>query len=82
MVEKKKNIKIDVLKHFLNPKMEVMDKKEVGELLKTYNITLEQLPLIYETDPAVKALNAKKGDVIKIYRKDQTKDYLYYRLVV
>ncbi len=82
MVEKKKIIKIDVLKHFLNPKMEIMKKKEVEELLKQYNITLDQLPLIYETDPVVKALNAKKGDVIKIYRKDQTKDYIYYRLVV
>ncbi len=73
---------IDVLNYFLNPKMEVMKKQEVEKLLKEYGIEKNQLPKVLESDPVVKALKAKKGDVIKIHRKDPTGEYFYYRVVV
>ena len=68
--------------HFLTPKMEIMKKEEVKKLLEELNATHEQLPKMLISDPAAKALKAKAGDVIKIYRKDATGEYLYYRLVV
>jgi len=67
----------------LVPKHEILSKKEVEELLKKYNVTKDKLPKILITDPAVKAIGAKVGDVIKIERESPTagKSY-YYRVVV
>ncbi len=59
-------------RHVLVPKHEVLPKNKVEELLKDYKITLYQLPLIKSTDPAVKEIEGKPGDVIKITRDSQT----------
>ena len=60
-----------------------MSEKEVEELLKKYGITKDKLPKILASDPVIKAIGAKVGDVIEITRKSpiagQTK---YYRVVV
>jgi DNA-directed RNA polymerase subunit H (RpoH/RPB5) len=58
---------IDVSKHELVPKHEVVSKEEKEELIKKYG-SLKNFPRIYVTDPQVKLLNAKPGDVIKITR--------------
>ena len=75
--------KIDILKHRLVPKHRIMSEKEVEELLKKYGITKDKLPKILASDPVIKAIGAKVGDVIEITRKSpiagQTK---YYRVVV
>ena len=75
--------KIDILKHRLVPKHRIMSEKEVEELLKKYGITKDKLPKILASDPVIKAIGAKIGDVIEITRKSpiagQTK---YYRVVV
>ena len=75
--------KIDILKHRLVPKHRIMSEKEVEELLKKYGVTKDKLPKILISDPVVKAIGAKIGDVIEITRKSpiagQTK---YYRVVV
>lgn len=82
--KKKKNeeIKIDVLKHFLNPEMRILKEEEVEKVLKKFGVKKEQLPKFLSNDPAVKALGAKKGDVVEIKREDRTGKYLYYRVVV
>ena len=54
------------------PKHEVLPKIKVEELLEHYKITLYQLPLIKSSDPAVKEIEGKAGDVIKITRDSQT----------
>lgn len=54
------------------PKHEVLPKNKVEELLKNYKITLYQLPLIKNSDPAVKEIGGNPGDVIKISRDSQT----------
>ena len=65
------------------PKHEIMKKEEVEELLKKYDITKDKLPKILISDPMVKLLNAKVGDVIKIERNSPTAGkYYYYRVVV
>ncbi len=76
--------KFDVLKHVLVPRHRLLDEKEKEELFKKYNIKPSQLPRILETDPVVKALGAKKGDVIEIIREEKgcLKPVVYYRIVV
>jgi len=60
-----------------------MEEGEIKSLLSTYHLTLEQLPKIYQDDPAVKAIKAKPGDVIRIVRESQTAGRAEsYRLVI
>jgi len=65
------------------PEHHVMSEEEVTELLSTYNISFDQLPKIFHDDPAVKAIKAKIGDVIRIIRFSQTAGRAEsYRLVI
>lgn len=73
---------IDVSKHELVPKHEIISAKEKEELIKKYG-NLRNFPRIYSSDPQVKLLNAKPGDVIKITRYNEiTGESVYYRVVV
>ncbi|MFB6088321.1 MAG: DNA-directed RNA polymerase subunit H [Candidatus Aenigmatarchaeota archaeon] len=75
--------RIKALEHEMVPDHEVMDDKEVQELLNKLNIKKEQLPKIFENDPALKDRDAKIGDVIKITRDSPTAGKsTYYRLVI
>lgn len=74
---------MEIESHRLVPKHILLSEKEKEELLKKYGITLKELPRILSSDPMVKALNAKVGDVIKIIRKSPTAEVSeYYRVVV
>ena len=74
---------VDISKHVLVPKHEVINTREASKLLEEYHIEVEQLPRITTNDPMVKALNAKAGDIIKITRDSETAGVtLYYRYVV
>ncbi len=64
--------KLDVLMHSLVPNHTILTKKETQQLLKDYAIRLVNLPRIFEDDPAVIALGAVEGDIIKISRKSAT----------
>ena len=79
---KKEKPNVDVLKHHLVPKMEIMKEEDKQELLAKYKIDDSMLPRILSDDAAVSALGAKVGDVLRIRRKDETGEYDYYRLVV
>lgn len=73
----------DIFQHELVPKHIILSKEEAEELLKKYKIKPSQLPKIKDSDPAVKALGAKPGDIIKIIRKSPTAGLAeYYRYVV
>jgi DNA-directed RNA polymerase subunit H len=73
----------DVLKHVYVPKHEILPKKEADEVLIRYNTKHAQLPFIFLSDPALKNLMAKPGDIIKITRKSPTAgESVYYRYVV
>jgi len=75
--------KFNILSHKLVPEHKVLSEKEKEELLKRYGITLRQLPRILASDPVVKELGAKPGDVIRIRRKSPTAgESIYYRVVV
>jgi DNA-directed RNA polymerase subunit H len=75
--------KFNVLDHELVPKHIILNEKEKEEVLKKYRAALRQLPRILSSDPVVKAIGAKPGDVIKIIRKSPvTGESVYYRVVV
>jgi len=74
---------IDISRHKLVPKHNILSEKEKRELLEKYKITLNHLPRILTTDPMVKKLDAKVGDIIKIERSSTTAGKtVYYRVVV
>lgn len=74
---------ISVMEHFLVPKHRVLSPEEAEEVLKRYGATPQQLPYILASDPVVKALGAKPGDIIEIIRESPTAGKaVYYRLVV
>jgi len=78
-----KKKKIDVLLHELVPKHKLLTNKETLDLLDKYQISVIDLPQIFEKDPVAIAIGAKEGDVIKIIRDSSTtvKTINYYRYV-
>ena len=75
--------KILVPDHQYVPKHEVMTKEDAEAVLKEYNCTPTELPLIYVTDPAIVELGVRPGDMIRITRKSATAGHsIYYRYVV
>jgi len=73
----------DILKHELVPEHIILNEDEKKELFEKLKITEKNLPKILTNDPAVKAIGAKEGDVLKIIRKSATADSsIYYRTVV
>ena len=74
---------INILEHELVPKHEVLSKEEREKLLDNLKIVKEKLPKILSSDSVLEHINAKPGDVIKVYRSSQTAgETLYYRVVV
>lgn len=70
-------------KHILVPKHTKLSKEEKEELLRKYNISTKQLPMILESDPAIKDLDAKPEDVIMMERMSKTaKKSNFYRVVI
>jgi len=75
--------KIDVLKHELVPEHIILSDKEAKEVLEKYNVSIDQLPKIFDTDPVVRAIGAKPGQIIKIIRRSPTaKKSIAYRVVI
>lgn len=74
---------LDISKHKLVPHHVVLNDKKTKKILGKYNIILNQLPRALTSDPMVKKLDAKVGDVIKITRNSRTAGSVsYYRVVV
>ena len=74
--------KKSILDHVLVPKHEILSEEEKEALLKKYGIKEKHLPKILTTDPVVKEIGAKPGDVLKITRVFRGKKSVYYRIVV
>ena len=70
------------MKHQLVPEHVVLNDSEAKRVLKELDVHPEQLPKIKTTDPVVKAIGAKRGDIVKIIRRSATaEEYITYRLV-
>lgn len=73
----------DIFEHVLVPKHEILTPEEREKVLNQYRIKPYQLPQIKASDPAVKAIGAKPGDIIRIIRKSPTAgEHIAYRYVV
>ncbi len=73
----------DILEHELVPKHEVVPPEEAARILRELGVRPEQLPWIRATDPVVRRIGAKPGDIIRIYRKSPTAgEIIVYRYVV
>lgn len=73
----------NILNHELVPKYEILDKGKRENVLEKFTIVDKQLPKIYSSDPVIKLINAKPGDVVRIMRNSITAgESVYYRIVV
>lgn len=88
---KKKNIELlprnfpafNIFEHELVPKHEILTQKEREQVLAQYKVQPYQLPQIKASDPAVKIIGAKPGDILRIIRKSSTAgEHIAYRYVV
>ncbi len=76
-------IAIKFTEHLLVPKHEIAQEDEREKIIKVFNASLAQFPQILSSDPVVREIGAKQGDLIKITRKSQTAgESIYYRFVV
>ncbi len=81
MDEKLKKI---ILSHRLVPEHRILSKEEAKKVIDKYcGGDKYKLPYIRRSDPIVRAIGAKPGDVIMIIRKSPTAGKaVYYRLVI
>lgn len=78
---KKQKFKVD--KHTLTPKHVKISEKDKAQLFEKYCVTSKEMPKMLRTDSAIKDLEPKPGDVIKIIRKSATAGESYfYRVVI
>jgi len=76
-------MKVSLQDHVLVPKHEILKENEAEELLRLLGVSKEQLPKIKSTDPIVKEIGAKPGDIVKITRESLTANVsIFYRLVI
>jgi len=67
----------------LVPKHEIASSEEREKLLSEYRVQPYQLPRLKASDPAVKAIGAKPGDIVKVTRDSPSAGkYVSYRYVV
>jgi len=73
----------NIFEHVIVPKHEILAPKEKEETLAQYRVHPHQLPWIRATDPAVRAIGAKPGDIVRIIRDSPTSGkYVSFRYVI
>jgi DNA-directed RNA polymerase subunit H len=79
--EKRKEI--DVFRHQLVPKHEIVPRREAEELLERLHIKAHQLPYVRADDPAARQMGAKPWDIVKVTRRSPTAgEVVVYRYVI
>jgi len=79
-----KRLQFNILKHYLVPKIDILDEAEVEALKKKFNLkTTKNLPDISRFDPQALAICLRPGQVCKLMRKSATAMTTeFYRLCV
>ena len=67
--------------HILQSKHTKISQKEAEILLQKFNISQSQLPKILSSDPALPE-GCEVGNIIKITRKEDGQENIFYRVVV
>ncbi len=81
--KEEEKVTLNPTEHIYVPKHEIVSGEEKEKIIRKYNASLEQFPQILASDPVVREIGAKPGDMIKITRKSQTAgESMYYRFVV
>ncbi|CAH8265547.1 unnamed protein product [Arabidopsis lyrata] len=74
---------VNVTKHVLRPKHQVLNDKEKESLLKKYSIEEKQLPRLSSKDPIVRYYGLETGQVMKVTYKDElSESHVTYRCVM
>ena len=74
---------VKVTDHVLVPKHEILSDAEKKDILTRFNATEEQFPFLFSSDPVVREIGAKPGDMVRISRASDTAGKTtYYRFVV
>lgn len=63
---------VNITKHFLVPKHQIMTPEEKSALIKRYRLKDTQLPRILVTDPVARYYGMRRGQVMRIERASQT----------
>lgn len=75
-------LQFNITKHFLVPKHEVIQDKDIIDMLtQQYKLKSKtQFPIILKTDPIAKYYGMRTGDLVKITRTSETAgEYVIYR---
>lgn len=73
---------VNIFEHRLVPKFRILTEEEKKQILERFKTTEDKLPKILESDPVVKKLGAKVGDVLEIKRSSEVSgESVYYRIV-
>jgi DNA-directed RNA polymerase subunit H len=73
----------NVFDHDFVSKHEILSPEERKKLLQNYKVQPYQLPRIKASDPAIIAVGANPGDIVRVIRKSPTAGkYIAYRYVV
>jgi DNA-directed RNA polymerase subunit H len=72
----------DILIHELVPSHAILSESEIEKVFKDLDFEIEQQKKKKISDPVVKAINAKQGDILEITRESPTAGtFITYRLV-
>ncbi|KAG6484486.1 hypothetical protein ZIOFF_053004 [Zingiber officinale] len=74
---------VNITKHVLMPKHELLTTDEKQDLLKKYNVGESQFPRMLESDPVSRYHGLKKGQIVKVtYEGELTGSHVTYRCVL
>ncbi|XP_054815865.1 DNA-directed RNA polymerase V subunit 5A [Prosopis cineraria] len=73
---------VNITKHVLKPKHEVLTNQQKQELLKKYNLEEKQLPRMLQKDAIARYYGLERGQVVKVtYSGDISQMHVTYRCV-
>ncbi len=76
-------VTVDIRNHIDVPEHVLLSEKEVNEILEKMDISKDKLPKILVTDPVVRLMGGKQGEVVKIIRESVTAGIdIAYRVII
>ncbi|KMZ70843.1 DNA-directed RNA polymerase V subunit 5A, partial [Zostera marina] len=74
---------VNITRHNLMPKHEILTAEEKKEFMKKYSVVDRQIPRMLETDAIARYYGIEKGRVIKVtYDGEHTGHFVNYRCVM